>query len=94
MAKSGSNEGDGGREDQLPVRCPDCKKPKAYPDAESARSPQPSPVRIRAPEDHREGGNEYSFEIIKHYPCSRSYQIKKPLKKSFIDSIMDLVGRQ
>ncbi|MBD3210643.1 hypothetical protein GF318_04655 [Candidatus Micrarchaeota archaeon] len=33
----------------------------------------------------------YSFELTKHYPSSRSYLLKKPLKKSFRDSAVELI---
>jgi len=36
--------------------------------------------------------SEFNFEIIRHYPIVRAFSIKKPLKKSFMDSITDLLG--
>ncbi len=37
----------------------------------------------------------FAFELIKQYPQSRSYILKAPLKKSFTESIAELmVGRK
>jgi len=53
-----------------------------------------APDRFEAKTPGDDDCSEFNFEIIKHYPPTRSFQIKKPLKKSFMDSIFDLLGKQ
>lgn len=50
--------------------------------------------RFEAKNSTDESCSEFNFEIIKHYPPTRSFLIKKPLKKSFMDSMLDLLGKQ
>lgn len=37
---------------------------------------------------------EYNFDLTKNYPSERRYLIKRPLKKSVLDSIRDLLWKK
>ncbi len=62
-----------------------------------ARAPR-QPAHI-APADAQENGPEaepsqyfFTFEIIRHYPTTRSFIVKQPLKRSFKDTVSELFG--
>jgi hypothetical protein len=37
---------------------------------------------------------EYSFDLLKNYPTERRYLIKKALKKTFFDSVKELLWKK
>lgn len=38
--------------------------------------------------------NDYSFDLMKNYRMERRYLIKKPLKKSMLDSVKELLWKK
>jgi hypothetical protein len=48
---------------------------------------EPAVVRYRA-----SSGGKFSFELLRQYPESRSFVIKKPLKSSMKDTVLELFG--
>lgn len=45
----------------------------------------------KAPEGSEpKAGYIYAFEVVHQYPSQRSFIIKRPLKRSFMDSLNDL----
>ncbi len=63
------------------------------------KKPERSKPKAYAPDDgsadtnaYNSDSSEFNFEIVRHYPIVRTFSIKKPLKKSFMDSIADLLG--
>lgn len=36
----------------------------------------------------------FTFEVVKQYPTVRSYILKQPLRRSFMDSVGELLGGQ
>lgn len=59
------------------------------------KKPKPSKSVMPPPEASGEVMSTYifSFELTKQYPTVRSFIIKMPLKKSFSDSLADLLGK-
>ena len=44
--------------------------------------------------DNKETDSSYAFELLRAYPIVRSFIFKKPLKKSFSDTLFELFAKR
>jgi hypothetical protein len=52
----------------------------------------PAGAELKKMQDEHVSQYIFTFELLRQYPNIRSYLIKQPLKKSFGDTISELLG--